>query len=436
MLLLTTVAIAADVCTYGYTPKDVDSCFKQKFRQVCPIGLRIGSVAGSVAGPLADPPSRHWPSRDDSSLVRAEKFANIVKAAGIDRLPFVATDPATVHRAVLRAKSAEAARRQAQSLYELQLADKARDELPDELRRARLASVERARMQQLCSGEPLGSLQYASPSPHCGRCAVVGSAGSLLCQRYGAEIDGHGVVMRANAAPTGGTYSASVGSRTTIAVLQGKLWGKHGLVDKLCCEGGGEGRLQGRPTAAPTCMPRKPLPNAVVAGPNRREEHPWFLNGAHSCKRLNPRMALLELPQVVMEELHELKLRLVKLAPATLCANFQWTTGFMMAVHAALICRETALYGFVAPAGLPVPERTGACARSSPPYRYYSSEVPWWAAGPPSNASASEHVEWSAVRGGRDARNRHFFELEAAILRAWARSAASSSNATFRVRES
>ena len=57
-------------------------------------------------------------------------------------------------------------------------------------------------MQQLCSGEPLGSLQYASPSPHCGRCAVVGSAGSLLCHRYGAEIDGHGVVMRANAAPT------------------------------------------------------------------------------------------------------------------------------------------------------------------------------------------------------------------------------------------
>ena len=49
-------------------------------------------------------------------------------------------------------------------------------------------------------------------------CAVVGSAASLLTDRFGREIDGHELVMRFNDAPVHG-FEPLVGSRTTVRVL-------------------------------------------------------------------------------------------------------------------------------------------------------------------------------------------------------------------------
>ena len=50
-------------------------------------------------------------------------------------------------------------------------------------------------------------------------CAVVGNSGTLLGARHGELIDSHTHVIRFNAAPTGGVWSADVGNRSTIRIL-------------------------------------------------------------------------------------------------------------------------------------------------------------------------------------------------------------------------
>ena len=59
------------------------------------------------------------------------------------------------------------------------------------------------------------------PSIPVRNCAVVGSSGALLADRYGAEIDAHDVVIRFNDAPTRG-YEPIVGGKTTIRVMNTK----------------------------------------------------------------------------------------------------------------------------------------------------------------------------------------------------------------------
>lgn len=53
-----------------------------------------------------------------------------------------------------------------------------------------------------------------------GTCAVVGSSGTLLTARFGAEIDAHDAVIRVNGAPLGGsTHGPIVGSKVTWRVF-------------------------------------------------------------------------------------------------------------------------------------------------------------------------------------------------------------------------
>lgn len=58
-----------------------------------------------------------------------------------------------------------------------------------------------------------------APPTLTGRCAVVGNSGSLLNDRRGELIDGHDEVIRFNAAPSGGTWSEDVGSKSTLRIL-------------------------------------------------------------------------------------------------------------------------------------------------------------------------------------------------------------------------
>jgi hypothetical protein len=59
-------------------------------------------------------------------------------------------------------------------------------------------------------------------------CAVVGSAGKLLNQRYGELIDSHDIIIRSNQAPSIG-YESHVGSRTDIRILNCHNFSPHFL---------------------------------------------------------------------------------------------------------------------------------------------------------------------------------------------------------------
>lgn len=52
-------------------------------------------------------------------------------------------------------------------------------------------------------------------------CAVVGNSGALLEHEFGVDVDKHDAVLRLNNAPAGGQWSKHVGSKTTVAVLNG-----------------------------------------------------------------------------------------------------------------------------------------------------------------------------------------------------------------------
>ena len=61
--------------------------------------------------------------------------------------------------------------------------------------------------------------QPQQPQPlRFGTCAVVGSSGSLMLDRFGGEIDAHDVVIRFNSAPVLG-YEEIAGSKTTVRLL-------------------------------------------------------------------------------------------------------------------------------------------------------------------------------------------------------------------------
>ena len=52
-------------------------------------------------------------------------------------------------------------------------------------------------------------------------CAVVGNSGNLLGSNMGSIIDAHDVVIRLNAAPSGGVWARDVGSKATLRILAG-----------------------------------------------------------------------------------------------------------------------------------------------------------------------------------------------------------------------
>ena len=83
------------------------------------------------------------------------------------------------------------------------------------------------------------------PLPWNRTCAIVGSGGSLIGSRAGGAIDAHDAVMRFNAAPAGGEWSADVGSRTTLRLFTDKTVGLGAKAHKNPADAraGGEGHL-------------------------------------------------------------------------------------------------------------------------------------------------------------------------------------------------
>jgi hypothetical protein len=57
--------------------------------------------------------------------------------------------------------------------------------------------------------------------PSGSRCAIVGNSGSLLGSHLGPTIDAHDIVIRMNAAPSGGVWADDVGSKADLRILAG-----------------------------------------------------------------------------------------------------------------------------------------------------------------------------------------------------------------------
>ena len=264
--------------------------------------------------------------------------------------------------------------------------------------------------------EPLSGIS-ALTSLGATRCAVVGSAGTLQCQEHGAEIDAHSLVMRANGASAGGPYAAIAGRRTDVAFLRWSHANDTTWQVRRLCE---------RHVVPRMLVIGLPLPankhrqvSQRVQSASERE----FGRALHACRLRNKEVQLVELPASVFGVLERVKMRLIAAAPATLCSGFSLTTGFVMAITAALACRQVTLYGFTPPAAAEAPPRaTRRCDRGEGGrYSYYSERAPWASA--MSNDSATSHVLWAATRDGGvlQGRHRHFFELEAQLLHEWAR---------------
>ena len=68
---------------------------------------------------------------------------------------------------------------------------------------------------------------------HYGSCAIVGSAGLLLTQEFGREIDEHEAIFRFNIAPAKG-FEKHVGSRTTLRLINRNHLGFREFKDEIC----------------------------------------------------------------------------------------------------------------------------------------------------------------------------------------------------------
>ena len=148
-----------------------------------------------------------------------------------------------------------------------------------------------------------------------------------------------------------------------------------------------------------------------------------FLHGPFRTCHQRGTVKLLELPKVVLDELQRLKILLIAKFGRVLCTGFSFTTGFVMALAATMMCRRVTLFGFTPTADAKPPRAARVCERSSlARYAYYSTR-PWWASGL-AHMTAATHTAYTAERGKANAlmqRQRHFFELEAAILHEWSR---------------
>ncbi|KAK9820136.1 hypothetical protein WJX72_006496 [[Myrmecia] bisecta] len=80
-----------------------------------------------------------------------------------------------------------------------------------------LGRVTERMLSVLPANDPFATIRFPT-------CAVVGSAGLLLTQRFGREIDEHAAVIRFNLAPTKG-FETHVGSKTSIRLVNRKHFG-------------------------------------------------------------------------------------------------------------------------------------------------------------------------------------------------------------------
>ena len=80
-----------------------------------------------------------------------------------------------------------------------------------------------------------------------------------------------------------------------------------------------------------------------------------FVSGPFRVCHDRGTVQLAHLPRAVLNELKRLKLRLIANFGPSLCTGFSFTTGFAMALTAALMCDQVTLYGFTPTADAPPP---------------------------------------------------------------------------------
>ena len=186
----------------------------------------------------------------------------------------------------------------------------------------------------------------ASVAPTLGRCAVVGSSGSLLAgPALGEEIDAHDTVLRLNAAPIAG-YEARVGHRTNVRFVnapQSSEWAR-------------ELRRQASEGRSPVAPPDAVAPGELL-----------FLSA--SLPAWSPLTDSRTVAAALINRTYRKRCVLPFFDAADLAAHsashgnaLTPTFGFESVVHALHACRSVDVYGFHVPASALEPNEAAALA--------------------------------------------------------------------------
>ena len=119
----------------------------------------------------------------------------------------------------------------------------------------RMPSVFSSLQHAVAPEESVMQLQLPTGGRRFRTCAIVGSSGSLLEDRFGAQIDRHDIVLRFNNAPTKG-FEPIVGSKTSVRLLNSHA---ASAILQQCGAVTASGECTAAANASAQCCPQEPV---------------------------------------------------------------------------------------------------------------------------------------------------------------------------------
>eukprot|EP00873_Tetraselmis_striata_P018420 jgi/Tetstr1/438684/TSEL_027234.t1 len=169
-------------------------------------------------------------------------------------------------------------------------------------------------------------------------CAVVGNSGVMLAKAHGAAIDKHDMVLRMNNAPLGKQWAASVGTKTTISLVNqhhGKMLAGHMGIGGASFKHGKDAILLMYESGHPAVR------NQILRNLRQRYRRAQLLSPAFLVRAY---ATWFKLKAVLEEE----RFQASGSRNATTFKEMKRKpmSGFFAALFAAQVCQQVSLYGF------------------------------------------------------------------------------------------